>query len=88
MYAIRSYYASFKLARGLGCEACLRTGFKGRVPLQEWLAGSEEVKQLIQSKAVITSYSIHYTKLYDIEPELEVPTLATGIIGKEHGRPE
>lgn len=48
------YDVSFKLARGRGCEACLRTGFKGRVPLQEWLAGSEDVKQLIQSKARTT----------------------------------
>jgi len=52
------YDASFKLARGLGCEACLRTGFKGRVPLQEWLAGSEDVKQLIQSKARTTELSV------------------------------
>jgi type II secretory ATPase GspE/PulE/Tfp pilus assembly ATPase PilB-like protein len=48
------YDDSLKLARGRGCEACLRTGFKGRVPLQEWLAGSEDIKQLIQSKVRTT----------------------------------
>ncbi len=39
------------LSRGRGCEACRRTGFKGRVPLHELLVGSEEIKSLIQSKA-------------------------------------
>jgi type II secretory ATPase GspE/PulE/Tfp pilus assembly ATPase PilB-like protein len=42
---------SMTLYHGRGCEACNRTGFKGRVPLQELLIGSEEVKSRIQSKA-------------------------------------
>lgn len=44
------YHEGLSLSRGRGCEACLRTGFKGRVPLHEWLVGSEGIKQLIQSK--------------------------------------
>jgi type II secretory ATPase GspE/PulE/Tfp pilus assembly ATPase PilB-like protein len=45
------YHDELRLSRGRGCETCLRTGFKGRVPLHEWLVGSEGIKQLIQSKA-------------------------------------
>jgi len=45
------YHDELRLSRGRGCETCLRTGFKGRVPLHEWLVGSESIKQLIQSKA-------------------------------------
>ena len=43
--------ADWRLYRGRGCEACNRTGFKGRVPLHELLRGSEEMKRLIQSRA-------------------------------------
>ncbi len=45
------YRADWSLYRGRGCEACNRTGFKGRVPLHELLRGSEEMKRLIQSRA-------------------------------------
>jgi type II secretory ATPase GspE/PulE/Tfp pilus assembly ATPase PilB-like protein len=45
------YRADWSLYRGRGCEACNRTGFKGRVPLHEFLRGSEEMKRLIQSRA-------------------------------------
>jgi type II secretory ATPase GspE/PulE/Tfp pilus assembly ATPase PilB-like protein len=45
------YRADWSLYRGRGCEACNRTGFKGRVPLHELLRGSEEIKRLIQSRA-------------------------------------
>jgi type II secretory ATPase GspE/PulE/Tfp pilus assembly ATPase PilB-like protein len=45
------YNEKLTLSRGRGCEACRRTGFKGRVPLHELLVGSEEIKSLIQSRA-------------------------------------
>lgn len=45
------YDDQFMLYRGRGCEICNRTGFKGRVPLHELLLASEEMKQLIVSKA-------------------------------------
>jgi type II secretory ATPase GspE/PulE/Tfp pilus assembly ATPase PilB-like protein len=45
------YTADWSLYRGRGCEACNRTGFKGRVSLHELLRGSEEMKRLIQSRA-------------------------------------
>jgi type II secretory ATPase GspE/PulE/Tfp pilus assembly ATPase PilB-like protein len=45
------YRTDWSLYRGRGCEACNRTGFKGRVPLHEFLRGSEEMKRLIQSRA-------------------------------------
>jgi type II secretory ATPase GspE/PulE/Tfp pilus assembly ATPase PilB-like protein len=43
--------ASFRLARGKGCEACNRSGFKGRVALHELLLGTDNMKRLIQTKA-------------------------------------
>ena len=39
------------LFRGLGCEQCHRSGFRGRVPVHELLVGTDEIKQLIQSRA-------------------------------------
>ncbi len=42
---------TFRLARGKGCEACNRTGFKGRVALHELLLGSDRLKRMIQMKA-------------------------------------
>jgi type II secretory ATPase GspE/PulE/Tfp pilus assembly ATPase PilB-like protein len=49
-----NYSEQLTLYRGRGCEACLRTGFRGRVPLHELLIGTEEMKQLIQSRARTT----------------------------------
>jgi len=49
-----SYNDQFMLYRGRGCEVCNRTGFKGRVPLHELLLASEDMKQLILSKARTT----------------------------------
>jgi type II secretory ATPase GspE/PulE/Tfp pilus assembly ATPase PilB-like protein len=45
------YTADWSLSYGRGCEACNRTGFKGRVPLHELLLPSEDMKQLIQTKS-------------------------------------
>jgi len=45
------YSPAWGLYRGRGCEACNRTGFKGRVPLHELLLPSEEIKQLIQARS-------------------------------------
>ena len=45
------YNADWNLHRGRGCEACNRTGFKGRVPLHELLLPSEHMKQLIQTRS-------------------------------------
>ena len=45
------YDSSFRLYRGKGCDACNRTGLKGRVALHELLLGTDQMKRLIQSKA-------------------------------------
>jgi type II secretory ATPase GspE/PulE/Tfp pilus assembly ATPase PilB-like protein len=45
------YHDTWSLYRGRGCEACNRTGFKGRVPLHEFLLPSEDMKQLIQTRS-------------------------------------
>jgi type II secretory ATPase GspE/PulE/Tfp pilus assembly ATPase PilB-like protein len=45
------YSQDWSLARGRGCEACNRTGFKGRVPLHELLLPSDSMKQLIQTRS-------------------------------------
>jgi type II secretory ATPase GspE/PulE/Tfp pilus assembly ATPase PilB-like protein len=46
-----SYTDEWILYRGRGCEACNHTGFRGRVPIHELLVASEEIKNMIQSKA-------------------------------------
>ncbi|MEQ1790811.1 MAG: GspE/PulE family protein, partial [Nitrospiraceae bacterium] len=45
------YLPDWRLYRGRGCEACNRTGLKGRVPLHELLLPSESMKQLIQARS-------------------------------------
>ena len=45
------YHEDFELYRGRGCQACNKTGFKGRVALHELLRGSDDLKSLIQNRA-------------------------------------
>ncbi|TKB65621.1 MAG: type II/IV secretion system protein [Nitrospira sp.] len=42
---------NLQLYRGRGCEACKQTGLKGRIALHELLRGSDELRNLIQSRA-------------------------------------
>jgi type II secretory ATPase GspE/PulE/Tfp pilus assembly ATPase PilB-like protein len=56
--ALHSGQHHVELFRGRGCEHCRHSGFKGRVPLHELLVGTEEIKQLIQSRARTTSMLI------------------------------
>ncbi len=46
-----TYDNTFRLYRGKGCEACNRSGLKGRVALHELLLGTDQMKRLIQNKA-------------------------------------
>ncbi len=46
-----SYRDDFQLYRGRGCDACNQTGLKGRVALHELLCGSDELRNLIQTRA-------------------------------------
>jgi type II secretory ATPase GspE/PulE/Tfp pilus assembly ATPase PilB-like protein len=48
------YREDFQLYRGRGCDACNQSGFKGRVALHELLCGSDELRNLIQSRAKTT----------------------------------
>lgn len=41
---------ALELFRPHGCEQCHQSGFKGRVPLHELLIGTDQIKQLIQSR--------------------------------------
>lgn len=45
------YGTSFPLYRGRGCASCAHTGFKGRLPLHELMAGSDSIRELIQCRA-------------------------------------
>jgi type II secretory ATPase GspE/PulE/Tfp pilus assembly ATPase PilB-like protein len=45
------YRDDFQLYRGRGCEACNHTGLKGRIALHELLRGSDELRNLIQTRA-------------------------------------
>jgi type II secretory ATPase GspE/PulE/Tfp pilus assembly ATPase PilB-like protein len=40
-----------ELFRGRGCDHCHASGFRGRLPLHELLVGTDEIKQLVQSRA-------------------------------------
>lgn len=46
-----SYDDKFMLCRPKGCDACNKSGFKGRVGLHELMIGTDAIKKLIQSKA-------------------------------------
>ena len=48
------YNDDFKLHRPVGCTECGNTGYKGRIGIHELLLSSEQIKQLIQSRARIT----------------------------------
>jgi len=45
------YDDTFRLVRGAGCQACRRTGYKGRVAVHELLVVTDEIKSLILSRA-------------------------------------
>jgi type II secretory ATPase GspE/PulE/Tfp pilus assembly ATPase PilB-like protein len=35
--------------RGAGCEACLGTGYRGRIPIVEWMTADEAVRNRVRS---------------------------------------
>ena len=37
------------ICRGEGCESCLKTGYKGRVPLVEWVKVDEPLRSRLQT---------------------------------------
>jgi type II secretory ATPase GspE/PulE/Tfp pilus assembly ATPase PilB-like protein len=45
------YRPDWSLYRGRGCEACNRTGFKGRIPIHELLLPTDSMKRLIQTQS-------------------------------------
>jgi type II secretory ATPase GspE/PulE/Tfp pilus assembly ATPase PilB-like protein len=47
------YTDDFVLYRPKGCDACDRTGYKGRMGIHELLIGSDSIKRLIQKHADI-----------------------------------
>jgi type II secretory ATPase GspE/PulE/Tfp pilus assembly ATPase PilB-like protein len=47
----KPYSPGFTLMRGVGCETCNGTGYKGRVAIHELLISSERLKALIRHKA-------------------------------------
>lgn len=47
------YDERFLLPRGKGCEACNKTGYKGRIGLHELLLATAEIKRLIHERATI-----------------------------------
>ena len=46
-----SYSPGFTLTRGVGCEACNGTGYKGRIAIHELLISTEGLKKMIRHKA-------------------------------------
>jgi type II secretory ATPase GspE/PulE/Tfp pilus assembly ATPase PilB-like protein len=55
LFAIQNipYTDNFVLSRPKGCEACDKSGYKGRVGIHEFLVGTDEVKRLIQKHATV-----------------------------------
>lgn len=47
------YDDNFMLYRPKGCEACDKTGYKGRMGIHELLVGSDEIKRLIQKHSTV-----------------------------------
>jgi len=47
------YNDSFNLYRSKGCDACDKTGYKGRVGVHELLVASEEIKKMVQKHATV-----------------------------------
>jgi type II secretory ATPase GspE/PulE/Tfp pilus assembly ATPase PilB-like protein len=45
------YSEEFTLFRARGCSACGNTGYRGRTGIHELLAGTEEIKSLIQNRS-------------------------------------
>ncbi len=45
------YQDSLNLYRGRGCEACNGTGFRGRIAIHELMVNSEDMRNLIQTRA-------------------------------------
>jgi type II secretory ATPase GspE/PulE/Tfp pilus assembly ATPase PilB-like protein len=48
------YTPDFRLYQATGCRECEYTGYRGRVSIHELLLNTEEIKQLIQSRARTT----------------------------------
>jgi type II secretory ATPase GspE/PulE/Tfp pilus assembly ATPase PilB-like protein len=48
------YTPDFRLYQATGCRACEYTGYRGRVSIHELLINTEDIKQLIQSRARTT----------------------------------
>ncbi len=47
------YDDKFTMYRPKGCEACDKSGYKGRMGIHELLIGTDEVKRLIQKKSTV-----------------------------------
>ena len=47
------YTDSLELYRPVGCEACNKTGYRGRIGIHELLMGTAAIKEMIQRKALI-----------------------------------
>ena len=43
---------SIKLYKGTGCAACGRTGYKGRLPIQEVLVIDDKLRSMILQKTI------------------------------------
>ena len=48
------YDQNFFLYRGKGCEACDRSGYRGRIALHELLVATNDFKQLIHKRATVS----------------------------------
>jgi type II secretory ATPase GspE/PulE/Tfp pilus assembly ATPase PilB-like protein len=48
-----AYTDALEFFRPVGCEACNKSGYRGRMGIHELLMGTDEIKEMIQHKAMI-----------------------------------
>ena len=70
-------YHDHPFFEGTGCKECNGMGYQGRSAIVELLELNDEMRELIIDKTVITSYSIHYTKLYETGKKIEIAAANT-----------
>ena len=56
------YSPDFELYRGVGCEKCNGSGYKGRMGIHELIEGTPEIKKLIKQQATSHDLAEQATK--------------------------
>ena len=80
-FTTRAALAAAAIAYGIAAQAADITGAGATFPFPIYAKWAEAYKQKTGNGIVITSYSIHYTKLYEAEKKTLTLLIPTGSIG-------